>query len=291
MPSLLMGLLVFVLLVFSNNSRGVNAESTWDLLHEGRIEHATTVIGFISDSHGITVGFAGESHVTNDGGKTWPETIGLGLCRFGLDIVDEQVAWNSGNGTGLSVSTDGGASWKSGGNYGGLEPFHCRYLSFLDAKTGWAANATKLGSTSDQGQTWQDVNLPVGIKNLKAIDLCTPQTGHLLDENGDFYSTGDGGKTWSKQALGIKPENFYLTITYTPTAVMRFTDPVHGLIIIRQVKPVQTWLEFVTNDGGKTWQQQSSTVPGKLGTVFLTRNGKYFSILDGLGNMQVFKRR
>jgi len=46
--------------------------STWKELSRSTIEHRANYAGFLSDTYGLTIGYAGEIHYTSDGGKTWP---------------------------------------------------------------------------------------------------------------------------------------------------------------------------------------------------------------------------
>jgi hypothetical protein len=110
--------------------------SPWEVIHQTRIRHPTTVVGFLDETFGITGGANGVVHYTTDGGKTWPRAKNSSACRYGLEIVDEQVAWHCGNLGQVHVSTDGGRTWQAVTHYGPRYPNHCRFLSFLDAQTG-----------------------------------------------------------------------------------------------------------------------------------------------------------
>ena len=94
------------------------------------------VAGFHDDGFGITVGYSGDVRYTTDGGQLWTSAENKSWCRYGLDIVDEKTAWHCGNGGHVRASTDGGQTWQTVADFGPNQPDHCRFLSFLDAKTG-----------------------------------------------------------------------------------------------------------------------------------------------------------
>jgi photosystem II stability/assembly factor-like uncharacterized protein len=287
-PWLWIGIISVIILTIGNFDRKVNAENSWDQIIEDAPGHSTFVVGFINELKGITVGYMGECHYTIDGGKTWPEGNNQSMCRYGLEIINDKVAWTSGNGSNVRFTLDGGVNWNEAQNYGKFGPLHCRFLSFYNETSGWIASPTQLGATIDQGKTWQDIALPADVKEVKAIDLRSPQKGYLLDSNGFLYISGDFGKTWEKRTLGISMGDYINVTSMSPTVAMRFMDDNHGKVIIRQKTPGQTWIELDTADGGKTWQ--SSAVPGNFGTIFLTRDGRFLSLINSTGTIQLFRK-
>jgi photosystem II stability/assembly factor-like uncharacterized protein len=138
-----------------------------------------------------------------DGGQNWSPGKNTSFCRFGLNIVDQQTAWNCGNGGHVRVSTDGGKNWQAVANFGGSEPDQCCFLSFLDAHTGWAAAPQLLGVTTNGGSIWNKLALPKGIKDVAAIALRTATEGYLLDTTGTVFVTTDGGLTWKREPVAI----------------------------------------------------------------------------------------
>src|SRR5512143_1438269 len=121
----------------------------WQVAQKLTYTHAVYYAGFMNESFGMTVGYGGEVHYTNDGGASWPQAANSSKCRFGLEIVDDQVAWHCGNGGHVRKSTDGGKTWQAVADFGPSEPNQCRFLSFLDDTTGWAATPSQLAATND----------------------------------------------------------------------------------------------------------------------------------------------
>lgn len=257
--------------------------SPWQVIFQGQVEQPTTVAGFLDETFGITAGSAGEVHYTTDGGETWSKADNSSMCRFGLEIVDEQLAWHCGNGGHVRVSTDGGQTWQDVADYGPNEPNHCRFLSFLDAETGWAATPHQLGATVDGGASWIDVAPPEGIQDIAAIALRTTTDGYLLDTAGNMFVTQDGGETWSPPSLGLIPEGKELLLGgLAPAAAMRFLDADRGLVALSLKGEEGVEISTAhTADGGQTWEQVSAVTT--FGAPFLTHDGTLLTIV-GLSN-------
>jgi photosystem II stability/assembly factor-like uncharacterized protein len=253
----------------------------WQVIATSTYKHAVSYAGFMDGSFGITVGYAGEIHYTTDGGATWPMANNTSWCRFGLEIVDDQVAWHCGNGGHVRKSTDGGRTWKVVTDFGGNEPNHCRFLSFLDDTTGWAATPSQLAVTNDGGETWQEIALPDGIGLVTAIELLTPQTGYLLGSNGNLYVTTDGGQSWTVQALDFM-KNAFIAKMPSPLAAMRFTDAKHGMVVLPRGNAddgFYLWSAY-TEDGGQTWQEDQVPVDRGIPYLYLSRDASTLTVLN-----------
>ncbi len=253
----------------------------WQVLQKSAYTHAVNYAGFLNESFGITVGYAGEVHYTTDGGATWPLASNKSMCRFGLEIVDEQTAWHCGNGGHVRKSTDGGKTWSEVANFGPNEPNQCRFLSFLDDTTGWAATPSELAATNDGGQTWQKITPPEGFLAISAIELRTPQDGYLLGSSGKLYVTSDGGQTWTAQDLAFTKDAFTSKMP-SPLAALRFTDEKHGLIILTRGNADEgyfVWSAY-TEDGGGTWREDRVPVAKGIPFLFLARDGSTLTVVD-----------
>jgi len=243
------------------------------------IMQSVNYAGFMDPSFGITVGNDGETHFTTDGGASWPVADNKSLCLFGLDIVDSKVAWSCGNGSHIRVSTDGGKTWKAVANYGADEPDQCRFLSFLDVTTGWAATPSKLGITVDGGQTWKELILPQGIQDIAAIDLQSASDGFIMDIAGKLYITKDGGQTWTAQPLDFA-QTIFQHILPAPLVAMRFTDAMHGLIVLGlgNTDAGYTITSAYTVDGGKTWQLDPLPIAKGAPNLYLSHDGRTLTV-------------
>lgn len=256
-------------------------QSPWQIVGTSTYTHAVNYGGFMDESFGVTVGYAGEVHYTTDGGAAWPQSTNASMCRFGLDIVDEQIAWHCGNGGHVRLSKDGGRTWEAVANFGPNAPNQCRFLSFLDATTGWAATQSLLGATSDGGQTWQEIALPEGVELIMAIQLRTPQDGYLLASNGNLYLTSDGGQSWAAQALDFT-QDAYLAKMASPIVAMRFMDEKRGMIVLPRGNAEEgffVWSAY-TEDGGATWRQDQTPVEKGIPFLYLSRDASTLTVLN-----------
>jgi photosystem II stability/assembly factor-like uncharacterized protein len=258
---------------------------SWGVIRALEINHSTQVAGFIDGAFGITVGHAGEVHYTTDGGETWPKADNVSQCRYGLDIVDRNLAWNVGNGGNVRVSTDSGRTWKAvtGLEFTGVNPF----ISFIDDQIGWAGYAEKLWSTNDGGQTWMAIPLPEKATELIEISLRTANAGYLIDNTGVLFTTQDGGKSWVGQILDVDLPPLDLA----HSAVIRFIDADHGLIIMGLAGGgTSKVVALRTSDGGRTWEKEVLSVP--IGQFYLARDGTILTGVDIMrGNITVLTHK
>ena len=257
----------------------------WQILDTTTFDQIAYYGGFIDKPFGITVGLAGEIKYTLDGGSSWVKAENSTSTLYGLDIVNSDVAWSCGDGAKISMSADGGKTWHMVTNYGPENAAHshdqCRFLSFLDATTGWAATPVKLGLTTDGGQTWTDLPLPGGIQNIMAIALRTISDGYILDSAGKLYTTRDGGQTWVVQSLDFAQRAFFGK-TLAPSLAMRFVDDKHGLIVLPVGDPDSGYLttSAYTADGGETWQVDPLPVEKGIPNLYLSHDGRTLTVLD-----------
>jgi photosystem II stability/assembly factor-like uncharacterized protein len=257
----------------------------WKVIRQSVYEQSAYQAGFLDDSFGIMVGYDGAVNYTDNGGQTWSKGNNTSYCRFGLDIVDRQTAWNCGNGGHVRMSTDGGKNWQAVANFGSSEPDQCRFLSFLDTRIGWAAAPQVLGATTDGGSTWNTLTLPKGIKDVAAIALRTTTEGYLVDTTGTVFVTNDSGQTWTTRSLGLT-ENEKLTIAKAPTAAIRFTDAQNGMVVFALKEGV---FSTRTADGGRTWKRERVGIDYKTPTLYLAHDGQTLTAIDGLFNLMVLR--
>jgi photosystem II stability/assembly factor-like uncharacterized protein len=268
----------------------------WQIAYQKALDPTISIYeaGFVDETHGITVGYSGEVHYTTDGGKTWPAGKNVSLCRFGLDIVSVQVAWHCGNG-GIGFSSDGGQTWAAvKGTYSTSDSFPCHFLSFLDARTGWAANDSDLARVDNGGDTWTAIELPSGLGgSIAAIDLRTATDGYLLDSAGTVWITADGGKTWTSKPLGLTGGT--IATAKQSLAGINFSDATHGVVVARLAGVDPKLVAFRTSDGGATWQTEEIGLV--LGTgadtvsLYLAHDGVSLTVLDTWNTITLLRYR
>lgn len=258
----------------------------WTLLLSVQAPPLIQLTGFYDSKFGITIADDSRVQYTEDGGASWQASKNSAIQLFGLDIVDRNTAWACGNGA-VRVTSDGAKTWHEGMNLGAAIPDHCRFLSFLDTRTGWAATSAKLVTTSDGAATWNDVMLPEGADRIGAISLFKAGHGFLLTQSGLLFSTADDGKIWKPAG---SPPLAALTIAdmNPPVAAMRFTDAMHGVIIIPSVGGGSSQVvSFHTSDGGASWIQE--TVSDVFGFPVISHDGRILTLYSMPSQILVFQ--
>jgi photosystem II stability/assembly factor-like uncharacterized protein len=264
----------------------INAENeNWKQLFQVSIANYNVfgMGGFLNAQKGIAIG-SWSARYSNDSGKTWQTAKMESSYRFGMDFVNETVAWSCGE-LGLIVkSVDGGVTWQEVTNYGENMPNHCRFLSFLDEKTGWVASLTKLGMTTDGGIHWNDMKIPEGCGELSAIFLRTPKEGYLLDMDGKLFITQDGGATWAVKTIGTTFKSHKML----PYVAMNFSDLQHGEIVIGIGGETQV---LSTSDAGATWKTEIISLEIG-GYIFLSHDGQFLTVSSMTDQMlTVYQRK
>ncbi len=209
---------------------------------------------------------------TADGGATWkdltPPAAG-GSALLSADFLDAGHGWlaiQSSSDGGLSVlaTTDGGASWQSAPLPLSADLVGRVSLDFIDAQNGWAAvqfpsssifSQGTLFRTSDGGQTWTQLSLPIGDP-VRFVDA---QHGWVAGGAGgnELYATQDGGSTWHLLSVVSSDEDVPGQVYY---GLPEFSSPSEGLLPVTISDPAQPHLElYATHDGGQTWGLASIT--------------------------------
>ena len=264
-----------------------STESNWKVIMESQMFQDSNFEGFLNENFGISVGYAGAVSYTEDCAKTWTEGENSSMCRFCLDIVDENLAWCGGNGNNVRVTKDGGKTWSAVSD-AVLSSTHSN-IDFLDDTTGWISSGKVCMTTCDGGTTWTELDLPEEIGNIGALAIRTDSNGYILSNSGLLFVTSDGGATWEQKDtgmadLGIKNEKGEpgLYKYKTTTADMNFYDEKNGTIVFSGLVPgegTKLW-SMVTQDGGDSWTTEE--IPVKEGfninKVYLSGDGKYLTI-------------
>ena len=206
-------------------------------------------------------------------GVTWrQQDLPLGALLQAVDFADAQNGWAVGGSGRVLRTTDGGASWSS-------RPADSRF-DLSDVKALSAQSAVALGydgsknhwsivSTKDGGATWQAVVRP-SRELLRTICVLSPShmlvAGELMGKNqtGMLLETTDGGATWTRRLLTVKPW----------VQDMTFIDATHGWILASDSQSMglasssgHGTVVLRTSDGGATWQ---SADLGKVSDAGLT---------------------
>jgi photosystem II stability/assembly factor-like uncharacterized protein len=255
------------------------AQPGWEKLFETAISHKTNKAVFLNESYGITVGYGGECHYTLDAGNSWPKADNNSACRFGLDIVDQTLAWHCGNGTTVGFTNDSGKSWRIVGKC----DFVANQISFINSTTGWVSDGyLQIAATNNAGTDWTNIKLPDGISEIGAINLLAENIGFLLNVDGSIlYSTTDNGNTWQAQKTGIKGK------LYAP--YVRFLNHQEGYIVASNIEQ-RTEAVFVTVNGGATWKMESLNQK-VCGGPFLSHDGRFLTLAYMNESIVVYRKK
>lgn len=192
-----------------------------------------------------------------------PETIARSEIRqnlFSTCFTSEQEGWVVGELGRVFHTSDGGRTFtrSNTGTRSAILAVACLPDGSV-VVTGQKGLAMK---TSDHGATWE--KLDTGVKReLLSVHFATAQVGVAVGDFGTLVRTEDGGKTWSSVGL---PTDFTL-----PEDIAEIVDPGDVLLYdVEFVTPERGWVVgefgviFTTNDGGKTWTSQKSSVETTL---------------------------
>ena len=157
-----------------------NGGVLWEDWRMTQATHPLMEVQFVSESIGwivsavwLTTGFAGEVFKTTDGGDSW--TLQYSADQYLLhslcfpDSLNGYmlVQYSPMGGGGILQTTDGGATWTAS-VYGDIEIYTMYFSSRTD---GWISSFLDgFWHTSDGGQSWGGVRLPVGTTGLFAFD-------------------------------------------------------------------------------------------------------------------------
>ncbi len=218
-------------------------------------------VKFVTPNKGWIVGDKGTILHTADGGENWEEQAsGTGNALTSIAFLDEKTGWIAGNGGSILHTTDGGKTWKPQGTT--KEGLH--KIFFLNEKEGWAVgdNGTVL-HTTDSGRKWEKQEIGTD-RNIASVYFIDPQSGWVLAGD-EVFITRDGGKQWVTSKLPIENQgsgsvdgsriisgmNDQLSYEWWQGDIY-FVDDKKGYVV------VGLWQILRTEDGGKTWVNQSS---------------------------------
>lgn len=146
-------------------------------------------------------------HSGGKGPKVTPQTSGTTQNLIAVSAVNARVVWVAGAGGTFGVTTDGGATWRSG-----VVP-------------------------GTEAQQFRDVQ---GVSEKVAYLLQIPVT-----EVARVFKTTDGGKTWTVQLEGVDANEFFDCFAFwdARSAVM-MVDSVNGRFPVRRTLDGHTWQDI-----------------------------------------------
>jgi len=229
---------------------------------------ALSGIGF-GGADGWVVGEGGLLARSADGGHSWARlgTLSTGADLASVAALGNGVAWVCGADGSLLSTRDGGASWQSSA----VVSCDLQRVTFLDADHGWAGGGLPYGEgraaalrTTDGGATWESVEVPIWgrILDLSFVDefhgwAAAEDWGADGDvPRGVILATGDGGRTWSQQAV-------------SPEALSSVSMDASGLGVALGSRGTM----LSTSDGGASWQELATGTDNTLRAAALPVGG------------------
>lgn len=281
MKKIIITLFVIALASCSNNG--------WEKSSESEVGFTHTVAGFIDDSNGITAGYSGEVHFTNDGGKQWPKAENRTMCRFALDALESGDLIHAGNGGTVAFSDDG-KSWTK------LEtPISGKALlvNFYDKTYGSVVNQSgEIKTTADGGKSWFDIAKPESAIIIIAIEQFSQHGICIIEKNGYIHITNDLGAKLESRKIPVKENNIEINKLSFNSASMRFSDSNNGTIAIIAPAADQKKSKIIvlrTGDGAKSFiKEKISCELNSSTTVFLSPDSTYLTV-NGLKKIELFR--
>lgn len=248
--------------------------------------------------NGVAVGAGGTVVRTTDAGATWgrpPSSTSFTLN--GVWFTGGSEGWAVGNGGTILRTANGGQTWTRVTTVGVSDALFDVWFATPD--TGWAVGAAGLVvRTFDRGATWQSIRLPTAFA-LRGVAFDGTRDGWAVGAGGVIAGTHDRGLTWftvpslttqtlaavwrtgagtawAVGAQGVSPRT-----TVTPDSI---AWELRNAGASRQLEGVHYPTDAIgyavgydaslggavlrTDDGGVTWQAQSSHTAIRLNDVF-----------------------
>ncbi len=195
--------------------------------------------------------------------------IAINCDKYGLNFPTATSGWiastcNAGLTGALLVSQDGGISWSDqslplpattcAGNACTVRgPQFVGGVGFVTVEAGPGAPALLV--TRDLGQTWEQIALPSGVQ-YPQVAFFSPTRGVLVAGStqdsfqSTFYTTADGGQTWTPAPQGTNFTKIGVDIDFTSTqdgfawTTGENSDPAPPTSIYQTANSGRTWHAF-----------------------------------------------
>lgn len=251
-------------------------DTPWEVFTDQALEGQIYNSAFYSDTFGVAVGFSGLVEYTKDGGVTWEDACNASYCRFGLDIVNENVVYTCGNAGHITKSVDGGLSFERVESFGGSEPNQCKMMSFCDEDNGIAASAKAVGLTTDGGATWTNITIPTEVSG---ICMESPDTFYLISNDFNVYKTTDSGATWTSSPLALPENDDYFKETQN---FAMHVDGENAYTIYCIQKSTKQLKSYSTTDNWSTCTENPMPDIAMFATLYINKTGDVLTMNNAI---------
>lgn len=241
--------------------------------------------GFYDENYGVAVGYAGMIRYTTDGGANWTVGMNSSYCRFGLDLVSEQVGYTCGNAGHVTKTVNGGKTWEKVADFGDFEPDQCKVISFISDDVGMIAAEKKMAITKDGGTTWTELTPP---EEVVTIDFISEDACYLIGKEDHLYFSKDEGKTWSSMDMSIENLDKHKTIMKSMAINMKDKDNGDLFCLDKAGKLYY----YTTNDCGASWVAQDVPEVDEGSSLYFSKDGAILTVSSSDGtNVTVITSR
>ncbi len=198
----------------AKNENGLLSISNLNVLVTTLPNDQFTSLTFVNESTGFAVSNHGKIIKTSDAAKNW-QTV----ANLGDDMLLGKVQFtDANNGYVIAGDSDGGYLFKTndGGNTWVKKEFNPvqsgipNDMFFINTNTGFITGPNLFIKTNDGGNTWTHV-MEIFTYNFNNVNFKSNTEGYVTCNNGTYFRTANGGKTWQKETL---PSDFRLTDIY-----------------------------------------------------------------------------
>jgi photosystem II stability/assembly factor-like uncharacterized protein len=203
-------------------------------------------------------------------------------------MIDANNGWALAD-QGIVRTSDGGSTWRDASPAGAIGFSVGSSAMFLDQSTGWVLIAGSIHRTTNGGASWISSPAPFVNGSIFFADVnngfaLEHLSGGMGKESIAFYQTTDGGVSWSRNFTnepGLPDARTDIPLSGHKTGMV-FLDGSRGWISGDSFREGTFYL-YKTTDGGRTWSQQSATLPPDFATsTIIVRAPKFFDANNGI---------
>lgn len=263
-------LLLFLCLTFFQT-----ANAGWTKQNSGTLAWLHSIF-FVNEKNGWIVGSNGVILKTANGGESWQSSkkitednirdVYFSDAQNGWLLCERNIYGGGGNSPSYLLKTsDGGANWEKINAFSEGRERIVRL--FFSKDSGYAVGeAGALWMMTDDKRNWKKIALPVRYLLLDgkfADDL----HGAIVGGNGTILLTDDHGLTWNPAAVADQTAAAKLNSVFFINRQVGWTVGAQGKILF-------------TNNGGKLWRGQNSTVSTNLSDIFFISTAEGWTVGD-----------